>query len=207
MEPLLLELPSAIRGERVVARPFARGDGPGIFAAVDEDRAHLRAWLPWVDHHVSPKDSECYARTAWAKWILREDLAVALVDEEDRVAGGSGLHRFDWEVGGFEIGYWLKKSAEGRGLVTEAVTLLTALAFDRLSANRVEIRCDPRNERSARVPRGLGFELEGVLHNQSRDPGGLPRDTMVYALTPESFAERPWNLAALARVRAADRLG
>lgn len=204
MEPLLLGLPSILRGEQVTVRPFARGDGAAIFQAIDEDREHLRRWLPWVDHHATPNDSEAYARSACGAWVLRTDLAVALFDHADHFVGGSGLHRFDWEIGTFEIGYWIRKSAEGRGIVSEAVTLLTALAFARLSANRVEIRCDPRNERSARVPSALGFRLEGILESSDREPNGLPRDTMVFALTTESFAHTRWQEAALDRVRAAD---
>src|SRR5687767_3692861 len=111
MNPLLLPLSSRMVGERVVVRPFMRGDGVDIFRAVDASRARLKEFLPWVDHHQSADDSEAFARGAHAKWVLREDLAVAICDTTLAVVGGSGLHRFDWNVRSFEIGYWIRSAS------------------------------------------------------------------------------------------------
>jgi ribosomal-protein-serine acetyltransferase len=207
MVPELLPLPSAVEGARVRLRPFRRGDGPNLFAAIDEDRPHLRAWLPWVDTHKTPIDSEVYVRKAQAWWILREDLSLAIERKSGELLGGSGLHRFDWAVRSFEIGYWVRKSAERQGLVTEAVELEAAIAFDRLEANRVEIRCDPANERSAAVPKRLGFVLEARLSRNVVAPGGELRDTLVFALTRETFSATSWAARALACVHEADRDG
>jgi ribosomal-protein-serine acetyltransferase len=205
--PELLPLPSFIEGSRVRVRPFRRGDGAGVFAAIDEDRAHLRAWLPWVDAHKTAVDTEIYVRKAHAWWILREDLPVVIERTDGEILGGSGLHRFDWAVRSFEIGYWVRKSAEGQGLVTEAVELEAAMAFERLEANRVEIRCDPENVRSAAVPRRLGFALEARLSSNTVAANGGLRDTLVFALTKETFRAAPWKDRALAAVQRADREG
>jgi RimJ/RimL family protein N-acetyltransferase len=196
-----------VEGERVRVRPFRRGDGPSLFAAIDEDRPHLRAWLPWVDTHKTSVDSEVYVRKAQAWWILREDLPMAIEERSGKLLGGSGLHRFDWALRSFEIGYWIRKSAEGGGLVTEAVELEAAVAFERLDANRVHIRCDPENVRSAAVPARLGFTLEARLSRNMLAPGGEVRDTLVFALTRETFPSVPWAERALACVRRADQDG
>jgi RimJ/RimL family protein N-acetyltransferase len=51
-----------------------------------------------------------------------------------------------------------------------------------LGANRVEIRCDAKNERSAAVARRGGFPLEGTLRNEDRCPmTNELRDTLVFA--------------------------
>jgi RimJ/RimL family protein N-acetyltransferase len=205
--PELLPLFARLAGRRTLLTPMARGDGEGIYEAVDEDRAHLRPWLPWVDHHQSIDDSEAFARRAAGMWLTREDLIVAIRDLDGRLLGGSGLHRIDWERRAFEIGYWIRKSATGKGHVTEAVQLLTAVCFDRLDASRVEIRCDPRNERSSAVPERLGFVREAHFRSQSRAPDGTLRDTLVYALTPSSFMELDWAADAKALVAAADSDG
>ena len=84
------------------------------------------------------------------------------------------------------IGYWVRRQFEGQGLVTEAVGAITRFAFETLRAQRVEIRTDDRNDRSWRVAERLGYRLEGVLRNESRDAYGL-RDTRIYAVT-EPFA-------------------
>ena len=69
----------------------------------------------------------------------------------------------------------------GQGHVSEAVQQLCALAFDRLTARRVEIRCDTINLRSRAVAERCGFELEGVLRRDVLGVDGQPRDTAVYA--------------------------
>jgi RimJ/RimL family protein N-acetyltransferase len=82
-----------------------------------------------------------------------------------------------------EIGYWLRTDATGAGYATEAVKLLVRLAFDLLQAERIEIRCDARNARSAAVPRRLGFVHEATLRCARRNPENELGDTLVFALT------------------------
>jgi RimJ/RimL family protein N-acetyltransferase len=200
----LIPLPSRITGERVIVRPYARGDGANVFDAIACSREALDAWLPWPVRHQCVDDSEDYARRILARWITREDLAVALTDLDGRIVGGSGLHNIDWDVRVFEIGYWLRADAWGRGYVTEAARLLTALAFGRLDARRVLIRCDARNARSAAVPARLGFAQEARLRAcRLAVDGSGPTDTLEYGLTRDDLPTLAWYPDALARVMAA----
>jgi ribosomal-protein-serine acetyltransferase len=188
-QPIFRPLPDQLCGERVVIRPRKPGDSPAIWEAIEESREQLSPWLPWVDQTHSLEDCEASARRAYAKWLLREDLHVCLWQRETgRFLGGSGLHRIQWDVPAFEIGYWLRTSMQGKGYITEAVRELCRFAFETLAASRVEIRCDRRNERSAAVPRRLGFVHEATLRNQCRDRKGELRDTLVFALIPEDYA-------------------
>lgn len=59
-----------------------------------------------------------------------------------------------------EIGYWLAADATGQGYATEATRALLAAASEEPAFRLAEIRCDSRNERSAAVPRRLGFHLD-----------------------------------------------
>jgi ribosomal-protein-serine acetyltransferase len=187
-QQILLDLPEELRGERVLIRPYRAGDGGPLWEAVAESREHIRPWLPWEDKHTKPDDSEAFVRRSQAQWILREDLPMGIWQQETgRYLGGTGLHRIRWEVPSFEIGYWLRASAEGKGYMTETVRLLCALAFDTLEAQRVEIRCDTRNVRSAAIPRRLGFLLEATLHHQGRDTAGELCDSFIFAMTPEQY--------------------
>ena len=60
-----------------------------------------------------------------ARYLLREDLAMFIFERdvmgrEGRFLGGTGLHRIDWTLRSFEIGYWRRKGFGGHGYVTEA---------------------------------------------------------------------------------------
>ena len=94
--------------------------------------------------------------------------------------GSSGLHNIDWAVPRFEIGYWIRTSLSGQGYITEAVNAITDFAFDVLGAQRLEIRCDARNERSAAVARRAGYTLEVRMRCQARGVDGSLRDTLVF---------------------------
>lgn len=187
---ILRDLPGELLGERILIRPLRPGDGAAIFEAVEESRAEIGPWLPWVDKTRSVEDQEQAARRGAARWLLREDLMVGIWDRKTgRYLGGSGLHRMDWAVPSFEIGYWLRTSAWGQGYVTEAVRVLCDFAFETLGANRIEILCDAKNTRSAAVPKRLGFVQEALLRNECRDGAGDLRDTLIFALTPDDYTQ------------------
>ncbi len=207
MIPELLPLPTRIATARLTLRPWRRGDGRALFEAIDEDRAHLSRWLPWVATHTSPVDSEVHARKALGWWILRDDLRLVLESAEGRLLGGTGLHHLDWAARSFEIGYWIRKSAEGNGFVTEAVELLAALAFDRLDAARVKLHCQAANERSAAVPRRLGFAEEATTEPDRRSTTGELIELLWFSLDRDAFFASPWAGRALDCVRRADEDG
>jgi RimJ/RimL family protein N-acetyltransferase len=129
-------------------------------------------------------EAESHCRRACARFMLREDLTLSIYDATGkRLLGSTGLHRLNWEVRRFEIGYWIRQSEQGKGYVSEAVNALTRFAFDTLEARRVEIRCDSHNLRSLKVMQRLGFEQEGLLRSVSLGVQGESRDTIVTART------------------------
>jgi len=187
--PILIDLPEELSTERTLLRPYRAGDGAELFAAVDESREHILPWMPWGPAHKTLNDSETLVRTWEARWKLREDLPIGMFDKASgRFVGGMGLHRIDWDIRSFEIGYWICKSASGKGHVTEAVELVTALAFDTLKANRVFIRCAAENVRSAAVAKRAGFIYEGSLRNSIKDANGELHDALMFSLIPEDWA-------------------
>lgn len=137
------------------------------------------------------EQSEQLVRERHAAFLARTDLPMHIFLSDRRTyVGGTGLHRMDWSVPRFEIGYWIRSSFEGRGYVSEAVRALTRFALRSLGAQRIEIHCSHRNVRSQRVAERCGFVLEGRLRNQAREPDGQLRDTFVYSLVPEDAAAR-----------------
>lgn len=193
-QPVLVELPDKLLGPRVTVRPYHEDDASALWEAVEESRATLRDWMPWVNDYQAPEDTLAFIRRARARWSLREDLVMVVFERESgRLLGGSGLHRIDWTIRRFEIGYWLRSSAVGHGYVTETVQVLTGFAFDCLAANRVEIRMDVRNTRSRAVPVRLGFVFEGCQWRALPDVHSQPRDVDLFALIREDYERLPWR--------------
>ena len=182
MDPLLIDIPEAFESERMTIRAARAGEGPAVNDAIRESHPELRPWLTWAQSVPTVEESELQARQAHAKFAARTDLVYrGWLKGTGEFVAGSGLHRIDWNVPRFEIGYWVRTSFAGQGYVSEIVRAMTRLAFETLSAERVEIRCDDRNARSWRVAERCGFTLEGVLRRDSRAPDGRVSDTRVYA--------------------------
>lgn len=192
-DPDASALPSSLTTDRLLLRVPRAGDGPAINAAIRESHDTLRQWMPWARRIPTLAESETFAREAAARFRACDEAAYLIFRREDGLLiGSTGLHSIDWGVPRFEIGYWLRSDCEGRGFVTEAVRALTALCFERLGAQRVEIRCDSRNLRSAAVARRVGYQLEATLRHQARNNDGLLRDTLVFACFPD-WVERYLN--------------
>ena len=190
MEPILLDLPSELRTERLVLRPPRAGDGALVNEAVLESAADLAAWMPWAVPTPKVEDTEKWCREAAAKWLKREEIHFSLYLLDGGICvGACGMHHITWNVPLAEIGYWLRTPYSGKGLMTEAVNALTALALETLKVQRVEIRCDEHNARSAAVSERTGYRLDGILRNNSRDPAGVLRSTRVYSRLPADRAK------------------
>ena len=158
MDPILIDVPERIETERLVMRPPRAGDGRVVNEAVCASQVELAPWLPWAGTAPTLDESEAHCRRQQARFVLREDFVMLLFvrgadGSEGELVGGTGLHRIDWTLRKFEIGYWRKTGCAGRGFVTEAVRALSRMAFDSLAARRVEIRMDDRNGPASRSRR------------------------------------------------------
>lgn len=188
MKPILRDFPDSFDSERLTIRSPRPGDGPALYQAIQESIEELRPWLPWANSEdPKPENAEITVRRAHTQFLSREDLMLFLtLKETGQIIGGSGLHRIDWSIPKFEIGYWIHTAYSGKGYVTEAVEAITQFAFEQLGAERVEIRCDSKNIRSAAIPRRLGFTHEGTLRADSRNHiTNELRDTLIFAKTKD----------------------
>ena len=198
--------PYAIRTERLLIRCYEPADAPALKEAVDSSIEHLLPWMPWAQFEPqSLEEKVALLRSFRGRFDLGEDFVYGVfAPDGSQVLGGTGLHTRLGE-GAFEIGYWIREGRIGEGLATELSAALTRVAFEVCGVDRVEIRVDPANERSAAVPRKLGFGEEATLRRRlPAGEDGEPRDVIVFTLFRDGFAGTP---AASAELEAFDALG
>ncbi|MBQ8294538.1 MAG: GNAT family N-acetyltransferase [Alphaproteobacteria bacterium] len=147
-----------------------------LYDVVNRNRDFFRPWLGWVDFVRSPEDE-----FEVAKSVVRMDTNKYLIYENLRLRGMVGVVRDDKSNQTMEIGYWLDKAANGRGLMTVAVDRVQDLCFEIGGANRVEIRCATENKASRAIPERLNFHLDGVLRAGEVLPNGVVHDIAVYS--------------------------
>jgi ribosomal-protein-serine acetyltransferase len=133
-----------------------------IFAVVDRNRAHLRRWLPWVDGNRSADGTRAFCESAMKQFAAGNGFHAGMWAKGNFI-GVIGLHWIDRPNRRTSIGYWLDKSAEGRGWMTAACRAMVDHALIELDLNRVEIRCATQNPKSLAIPRRLGFTHEGTV--------------------------------------------
>jgi ribosomal-protein-alanine N-acetyltransferase len=99
-----------------------------------------------------------------------------------RLVGACGIridqHR-PW-VG--EIGYFIDRDDQRKGIATEAVRQLEKVGFEKLDLQRIVILMDTRNLASERVAQKCGYEKEGTMKKVHRI-GEDYYDCFIYAKT------------------------
>jgi RimJ/RimL family protein N-acetyltransferase len=184
INPILLDVPMPIQTPRLILRPKQSGDGETASAAVAETWDDLRRWMSWAEDlgDFSIEKMETHARQAMARLILREDIQMVGIE---KATGAQvitcGLHRFDWQGPLCEIGYWVRKSAQGRGFATEAANALVRYAFGALRMKRITLTCASENIASKRVAERLNFLFEGLQKQAEVLPGRTAADRLSFA--------------------------
>ncbi|WP_420644174.1 GNAT family N-acetyltransferase [Candidatus Leptofilum sp.] len=169
MNPLLKDVPYSFDTERLTIRGPLPGDGVRVRTAVLESQDHLKPWMPFAVKIDSEEGYEIRAREGELNYLARKDFWLLIfMKGTQTLLGCTGLHRANWDIPSFEIGYWIHVNHTGKGYVTEAVNGVCQFAFTHLEAERLFIRCDAKNEQSAAVAHRCGFTFEGTHRHDSR---------------------------------------
>ena len=157
-----------------------------LFQLVEENRAHLREWLPWVDSIVSPFDFENLI-SIWLNQFADNSAYNLGILYKGGIVGAIGIHQIDWYNKMASFGYYLAKNAEGYGVISRSCKALLNYAFYELGLNRIEIRCGVKNKKSRAIPERLSFVKEGTIRDGEL-LNGYYHDIIIY-----SMLAREWN--------------
>jgi RimJ/RimL family protein N-acetyltransferase len=156
--PRTLPIPPRLVSARGVVLRRHREDDLSAIVAQCQDEG-MRRWTTVPDPYRS-EDARWFLDHVSAGWEDGTNVAFAI--EADRAFAGSvdlRLQEGRWA----EIGYGLGPWARGRGVMTEAVTMLLDWAFPALGLAGVEWRAVIGNWASRRVAEKCGFRVEGSV--------------------------------------------
>jgi ribosomal-protein-serine acetyltransferase len=161
-------------------------------ALVLDNFEHIREWSGWLrDRNRTVEMTRDWIRQNMHRFANGLGFEMAIW-HRGKMAGQIGYNYFDTENRRTEIGYWLGKKYQGKGLVTRSCAGLINHAFKNLNINRVEIRCGTGNTKSRRIPESLGFTKEGIareaewLHDRFID-------LAVYSMLSSDWKKRMYN--------------
>lgn len=135
-------------------------DAQKLFELTQQNIHHLKEWFMWAHQIKNVADSASFIDESRQK--LKSNRAFdAGIWLSGTLVGAIGFHPINWDNRFVEIGYWIAKPFQGRGLMTRSVTAILQYAYQELQLNRVEICVAVQNQRSRAVAERLGFQLEG----------------------------------------------
>lgn len=161
------------------------GDTSRLFKVIDHGRAHLAAWLPWVDRTHTTEDVRRFVENAAVAYAKEQSLHCA-IRVQGRLVGVISLAPVEMEHRRATLGYWLLPSEQGKGVMTKSARAILHHAFVTLALNRVEARVAVGNDRSRAVVERLGFIAEGTLRQTEKLRDGYV-DHQVFGLLVEEW--------------------
>ena len=160
----------------------------------DAHREEVRSTLAtdpdnWLLQSVSALGEHFDAYWRMMTETPRRITLVAFEQASGRMAGTSSLFDIDPQHCTLEIGYtWFRPECRGTAINPEAKLLMLGYAFV-AGARRVQFSVSVANERSQAAVLKLGAKKEGVLRNHKITWTGYKRDTVLFSIIDEEWAE------------------
>ena len=167
--------------ERITLRKFKAEDAPDILEfGSDEETLEYLIW-----EGVKTID-EAKASIFDYYWSRPGIFAIELKKNKKCIGGIDLRLEEEHEKAGF--GYVLNRRYWGNGYMTEALSAVLKLCFEKLDLNRVEATHYVGNEGSGKVMQKCGMELEGT-RKQAEKIKGIFRDIVHYGITKKAWLD------------------
>lgn len=150
------------------------------YEIVVNQRDYLSKWLTWPPHANSEDFFLSFIRKSLHDYADGKSLICAIVFS-GRVVGNIGFNTISYKLKKVEIGYWLRRDYQGKGIVTKSVSKFISYAFNELKMEKIQISAAVDNSSSRKICERLGFKLEGVISNNENLNGQIV-DHAIYGL-------------------------
>ncbi len=167
--------------ERLILRRFEIGDAEAMYKnwASDFDVTKYLTWPVHTSIDVSKAVLEewitSYSKNNYYQW------AIVLKEHGSDPIGSISAVYINDDIDLIHIGYCLGKTWWHQGIMSEALNTAMDYFFDKVGANRIESRHDPRNPHSGMVMKKCGMKYEGTMRSADRNNQGIC-DACWYAL-------------------------
>jgi RimJ/RimL family protein N-acetyltransferase len=165
-----------LQGIRCTVRPWRKSDADSLVLHADNIHVarHLRDRFP---NPYTRQDARAFLKHAAGA----ADPTNLAIDVDGAAVGAIGyVPGRDVERFSAEIGYWLGETMWGRGIVSEALVLVTEHAFTRMNLLRMFALPFADNAGSVRVLEKAGYSREGLMRSSSVK-FGVVKDQLLYA--------------------------
>ena len=187
MRSIPLPDPPLTDGE-IRLRPWERGDVPAVTAACQDPE--IPRWTV-VPHNYTERHARDFIAGTAADLAAGRELALAVVDADDRVLGALGMSNFDWADMKGEIGYWMAPEARRRGIGARATQDARRVgAHDARASSASSCWRTRRTRRPSGSPSGPASRARALLRRYRRRHG-VREDLVMFSLLAEDLGREP----------------
>lgn len=176
---LIKQPPKEFQTERLVFKARATEHAPELYQLIDQNRDHLKPWMPWLEITNKVEDTLGYIEMCLKDWEQNKIFDYSVFNKATgKLIGAYGFHTISWKYKTCHLGYWIDKNHQGQGLISEAIKASEKIAKD-LGFRRICLTCDPLNEKSKKSAIRNGYKFEGHFIEDTFERGEW-RDTVQY---------------------------
>lgn len=152
-------------GTHILVRPPQLDDMQTWIAIRKQNQGYLKPFEPtWPKKALTEEFYFKRQIKLLREWKSDKKYAFVIVNQSGAIIGGVNINsvRRDKKLpSSASFGYWIAEQYQGKGYMTEALTLLIEFSVTHLKIGELNIACLPHNQRSIKLARRLGFQKTG----------------------------------------------
>ena len=164
----------------LVLKAVGLEDGQAFFVAISENQSHFLNFDFSSPNFSSVSEVEQVIQSLM-QYRQQEDGASYGAWLENKLVGFFTINKIDWSLKTADLGYWLVKSATGRGLAITGLKSLIEYCFGRLNLNYITAHVATTNLKSQNVLLKAGFQKQ-QRYSQNMNVRGQLVDSFEYKL-------------------------
>ncbi len=166
-------------------KPITVDDHAAIHELMLANRSRFKRFFPsTLKANLTLEGARDFAHLKVDQFNSNEEFLFVLHDQQ-RPVGLIYIKELDWNESEGEFAYCINYRCESKGVISEAVKLLSVYAFDNLGLKTLKIIVHKENIASVRVARKAGFSWQKTLEKSFTPPDEEPQDMELYLLTKE----------------------
>ena len=167
---------------RLLLRNLKVSDASALFEIISLNKNSLKDYFPFtVQGNSSVMDARAFIRVRNREAKSGESFTAGIfLKENKQLLGLVSLKHINWRVPKCEMGYFIDKKQQGKGLCTEATNANCAYSFDVLKMAKISLRIEPVNIASKRIAEKCGFTFIGLAKNDFRSANDRLMDCEIW---------------------------
>lgn len=165
--------PDIVLANNFKLTPLSQKHVTQLFDLIQRNRDVLEKYFPWPPYIKTLEDEENAVRDFInlmqdKSTTISKMIEFVIIDENNNALGMVDFHSVDNDNMSAEIGYWITKEFEGKGIASDATRKICTYGYNVLNLDEIKIITKKDNERSKNVAVGLGFKTDNVVDNEGQ---------------------------------------